>query len=154
MTDSDTTPQRPSLFLAEPSLPLPENPQTVMDVAEPPPGQTNREPQPTTHESQPEPDPPRNRRNPWLVLLWVLAVILTCAGFWAQLYGIELTRGKHLGYVIGTGEGTTFSAPSVIDFYVLPVVLASFAPWLVAMGLAAAVGATLVHALAWTRRES
>ena len=149
MTLSDDPPQRPSLFLAEPPPPVAIAHNSEMDVAHDSPDQSRVDPAP-----DPVPVAVRPRRNPWLFLLWGFAVVLTCGGFWAQLYGIEMEKGMHLGYVIGTGEGTTYSAPSVIDFYVLPVVLASFAPWLVGIGLAAAVAATLVHALAWMRRES
>jgi len=149
MTLPDDAPPRPSLFLAEVPPPVVIAEKSLMDVAAPAP-----EPALVEQEQQPAPQPERPRRNPWLVVLWVFAVVLTCGGFLSQLYGIEMERGMHLGYVIGAGEGTTYSAPSVIDFYVLPVVLASFAPWLVGIGLGAAVAATLVHALMWMRRES
>jgi hypothetical protein len=152
---------RPSLFAREPG--------DEAASRKPSDESTSRKPSATVAESTAEeqphsrvdvaaPDPklaePSARRNPWLFALWAMAVLLVSVGVWGQLYAIELGQGEHLSYLLGTGDGTTYSAPSVTDFYVLPVVLATFAPWLVAIGLGAAVAATLVHALAWMRRNS
>jgi len=153
---------RPSLFADEADELLVVAPTTInthVDVAEPAePPQTSeavQTPETSSRERhEPKEDQPRPRRNPWLAVLWVIAVVFVCAGVWARIYGIELENGMHLSYLLGTGEGTTYSAPSVTDFYVLPVVLSTFAPWLVAAGLLAAVAATFVHALQWMRRNA
>jgi len=147
---------RPSLFADEADdLPAvaPTTVNTGTDVAEPTEAQRTAEAPPSQEPLEPEDIQPRPRRNPWLGVLWVIAVAFVCAGVWARIYGIELENGMHLSYLLGTGEGTTYSAPSVTDFYVLPMVLSTFAPWLVAAGLLAAVAATFVHALQWMRRN-
>ena len=68
-------------------------------------------------------------RNPWLIALWILAALLLLTG------AFLLTQSAP---VVGD---------SVIPVYVLPAVVLALAPWLVGTGLAAVVGATLVHAL-------
>lgn len=75
----------------------------------------------------------RGGRNPWLVLLWVVAGVLLGAG--AALI-------SQSGPAAGTGD-------SVVPVFVLPAVVLALAPWLVGTGLAAVVGAVLVHALRW-----
>ena len=81
----------------------------------------------------------RGTRNPWLALLWVFAVVLVSLGVWGQAKAFELQTAPWRGQ------------PPVEDFYVLPVVLGTLAPWLVAIGLVAAAGATLLHAVRWLR---
>ena len=72
-----------------------------------------------------------DRRNPWLVVLWVLAVLLIAAGGFVI---VQTTLPAS-----GTGD-------SVVPVFVLPVVFAALAPWLLGTGLAALVGAVFVHA--------
>ncbi len=77
-----------------------------------------------------EPEPEAlPRRNPWLILLWVLAAVLIVAGAFV------------ISQTTSTGGDT---ATAVI---VLPVVFAALAPWLIGTGLAALVGAVFVNAL-------
>ncbi len=77
-------------------------------------------------------------RNPWLALLWVLAVALTLGGVAALL-------------IVGAVELAPPSDP--FTFYVLTALLEGVAPWLVAAGLFAIVGAGFIHALEWRRRR-
>ncbi len=72
------------------------------------------------------------QRNPWLIVLWILAVLLIAAG------GFTLTQ---------TAQST---GADVVPVLILPVVFAALAPWLLGVGLAALVGAVFVQAI---RRE-
>ena len=72
-----------------------------------------------------------DRRNPWLVVLWVLAVVLLAAGGWL-LSQTSLSD-------TGTGD-------SVVPVFILPAVYSALVPWLIGTGLAALVGAVFVHA--------
>ncbi len=71
------------------------------------------------------------RRNPWLIALWILAFLLLAAG------GFLLSQ---------SGTATT---GGIVPYFVLPAIALSLAPWLIGTGLAAVVGAVLVHALRW-----
>ena len=82
-------------------------------------------------------DAPR-QRNPWLTLLWVLAVALTLGGAAALL-------------TVGAVELAPPSDP--FTFYVLTALLAGVGPWLVGSGLLAMVGAVFIHALEWRERR-
>ena len=102
-------------------------------------------------ESDPEPDAveqptpeepePRTLLNPWLVALWVSALVLVVSGVWGQIY-LETTTYR----TMGAGYVEALNAEGLA---VLPAVVGSLAPWLVAIGLAAAVGATAIHSLRW-----
>lgn len=88
-----------------------------------------------------EPVPVAQKRsiNPWIPVLWVLAIGLTAAGAWAQ-YQSQLM----------------FSSPNidnVRDYYVTPGVLAALAPWLFCIGLAAVVATVFLHAVRWRGRD-
>ena len=87
---------------------------------------------------------PRERvaRNPWLVMLWIFAVTLVSLGVWGQAKLFEFQTAPWRGQ------------PPVEDFYVLPVVLGTFAPWFVAIGLMAAAGAVLLHSMRWLRMHA
>jgi hypothetical protein len=76
-------------------------------------------------------------RNPWLALLWVLAVALPLGGMAALL-------------VVGAVELAPPSDP--FTYYALTALLEGVAPWLVAAGLFALAGAGFIHALEWRRR--
>ena len=77
-----------------------------------------------------------DRRNPWLVVLWMLAALLLAAGAWL---GWQATLAP-------TGTGT-----DVVPVLVLPVVFASLAPWVLGAGVGALAGAVIAHA---TRRRA
>lgn len=76
--------------------------------------------------------PVDTRRNPWLAVLWGLAVLLIAGGV------VLLT-------VVPSAETAT-------GVYVLPVVLPAVAPWVVGAGLAALVAAVTLHAVRWQQR--
>jgi hypothetical protein len=88
----------------------------------------------------PAPEPSlRERINPWLVGLWLASIVLVTTGFWARL---QFAKYQIHPYVV---------PPSVEDAYVMPAVLEAFSPWLVALGLAAGIGATYLHAARWMK---
>src|SRR5688572_8514843 len=89
--------------------------------------------------STPRPMDATRSRNPWLALLWLLAALLTLGGVAALL-------------IVGAVELAPPSGP--FTFYVLTALLAGVAPWLVASGLVAVVGAVFVHALEWRHRRA
>ena len=70
-------------------------------------------------------------RNPWLVVLWVLAAVLVASGAWL-VWQSTLSAS-------GTGA-------DVVPVFVLPAVFSALAPWVLGAGLAAVVGAVFVHA--------
>ena len=76
-------------------------------------------------------------RNPWLVVLWLLAVGLLASGLGALWYSQTLLAVPN--------------PDSVQEFYVIPAVLAALAPWFVLVGLAALVGVVFLHAVRWGR---
>jgi len=78
---------------------------------------------------------PRSPRNPWVPVLWVLAIGLLAFGVWAELYAQKLIASPNVD--------------SVEEYYVIPTVLAELAPWFVAVGLAAIVAAVVLHAVRW-----
>ena len=94
------------------------------------------EPEPVASTSRPV-DAARSR-NPWLALLWALAVALPLGGVAALL-------------IAGAVELAPPSDP--FTYYVLPALLEGVAPWLVAAGSSAVVGAVLIHVLDWRRRR-
>lgn len=75
------------------------------------------------------------RPNPWMLVLWLLAATLTGAG---------VTSLAVLAF-------TTRDSSSVREFYVVPAVLGGLTPWLLGLGVAAAVGALVLHAVRWWR---
>jgi hypothetical protein len=82
-----------------------------------------------------EPEEPPARRNPWLIVLWMLGALMLAGG----LGGLWLVQ-------------MLLSAPnpeSASSFYVVPVVLQSVAPWLAVVGLLTIVGVIFVHAVRW-----
>jgi len=95
--------------------------------------------QPTPEE--PEEPEPRTPLNPWLIALWVSALVLMVSGVWGQIY-LETNTYR----TMGAGYVEALNAEGLA---VLPAVVGSLAPWLVGIGLAAAVGATAIHSLRW-----
>ena len=71
------------------------------------------------------------RRNGWLVLLWVLSALLLGAGAWL-VWQTTLASS-------GTGA-------DVVPVFILPTVFSALAPWVLGAGLAGLVGAVFVHA--------
>ncbi|MBU1589113.1 MAG: hypothetical protein KKH51_14395 [Actinobacteria bacterium] len=86
--------------------------------------QRGYEPAPEALEGQP-------RRNPWLIALWILAFLLLAAG------------------ALLLSQSGTVTTGGIVPYFVLPAIALSLAPWLIGTGLAAVVGAVLVHALRW-----
>ena len=76
-------------------------------------------------------------RNPWLVVLWALAIALISAGVWGT-WQAELTLASP-------------NLENSVSYYVLPSVLQAICPWLVGAGLGALVGAVTIHAVRWRR---
>jgi len=102
-----------------------------------------------SEEAEPGDESPLTRLkliNPWLAALWLAAVVLVAAGIWGQVY-LETTiyRAMGAGYV---------EALNAEGIAVIPAVIGSLAPWLVGIGLAAAIGATAIHSLRWYRTHT
>ncbi|MCU1410599.1 MAG: hypothetical protein JWR04_1306 [Rhodoglobus sp.] len=76
-------------------------------------------------------------RNPWLIVLWVLAVVFTAAGAAALYYSTLALSSPNLD--------------NTVTFYVVPQLLQAVAPWLVGVGLATLSGVVFVHAVQWRR---
>jgi hypothetical protein len=95
--------------------------------------------------------PARQRFNPWLAALWVLAILLVALGVWGQVSRIADVLDPTSSYYPGFGD-EQYETPSVQSYYVLPVVLATFSPWFFALGFGGVIAAITVHAVAWVRR--
>ena len=76
-------------------------------------------------------------RNPWLAVLWVLAVVFTIGGTAALYYSTAALNSPNLD--------------NTVTFYVFPQLLQAVAPWLVGVGLATLSGVVFVHAVQWRR---
>ena len=78
-------------------------------------------------------DDDKRPTNPWLVVLWVLAVALTAAG----------------GFMVSqTAQPAT---GGLVPVLVLPAVYTALAPWVLGVGLGAVVAAVCVQAIRWPR---
>jgi hypothetical protein len=84
------------------------------------------EPEPEQEEGQ------KPRRNPWLVVLWVLGALMTVGGLAGLIRGLQADPN-----------------PTDVLEVVLPQVLLVVAPWLVGVGLATLAGAVFLHAVRW-----
>ncbi len=80
-------------------------------------------------------NPASLRGNPWVVVLWVLALGLSAAGLWATWYAQDLYASPTIG--------------NVESYYVMPAVLSAIAPWLLGVGLLALVAVVFLHAVRW-----
>jgi len=132
----------------EPPVTASTAPAPPVPIAEPDPvRQVDAEPEPDAIE-----EPPAGRgRNPWLIVLWVLGFVLLAVGMWGLVQAAE--RAADPTYVMVEGYGSEqYRAPGVEDFYVVPIILASLAPWLVALGIGSIIAAATVHAVHWSRR--
>jgi len=93
----------------------------------------------------------RERRNPWLIVLWLIGVVLTIAGLWGLIQAAE--RAMDPSYVIVDGYGSEqYRVVGVEDFYVIPAILVSLSPWFTALGIGSIIAASTVHAVQWSRR--
>lgn len=82
------------------------------------------------------PDEPAGLRgNPWVVVLWAIAVLFSAGGLWMQWYSQELDA--------------TPNVDSVTSYYVIPAVLQAVSPWLLGVGLATLSGVVFLHAVRW-----
>lgn len=108
---------------------------------DPPLVERSRDPEPPLVEQSRDPDAPTlvrdSRRNPWLPVLWVLALGLVGFGVWAQWYAQKLYALQNFN--------------SVEDYYITPNVLSNVSPWFIGVGLLALVGAVFIHAVRWER---
>ena len=77
------------------------------------------------------------RRNPWLAVLWILAIAFTASGIAALYYSTAALSSPNLD--------------NTVAFYVFPQLLQAVAPWLVGVGLATLSGVVFVHAVQWRR---
>jgi hypothetical protein len=78
---------------------------------------------------------PSLKGNPWIVVLWVLGIGLTLAG----LVGSWVAQSRLVDQVAATA----------IDYYVIPNVIQTLAPWAFAIGLAVIAAVALLHAARW-----
>lgn len=89
-------------------------------------------------QAAPGPAPaPTLRGNPWVVVLWALAVLLTGGGLWA-FWQSQTSRDSQ-------------GVDSVPSDYVLPVLLEGVAPWLLLVGLATLVATVFLYAVRWRK---
>ena len=77
------------------------------------------------------------RRNPWMIVLWILAALLLAGGAYG-LWQSEVTLN-------------TPNVDNTVTFYVFPRILQAVAPWLFGVGLATLAGVVFVHAVQWRR---
>ena len=84
-----------------------------------------------------EPDETPQRRNPWMVVLWVLGFALLIFGVSAEWVSRSMLLAANFN--------------TVQEFYVIPKTLESLAPWFVAVGLASIVGVVFLHAVRWEK---
>jgi hypothetical protein len=77
------------------------------------------------------------RGNPWVVVLWVLAVLFVATGVWALWQSEVQLNSPNLD--------------NVVTFYVFPDIMQALAPWLVGAGLACLVLVVFLHAVSWRR---
>lgn len=80
---------------------------------------------------------PSLRGNPWVVVLWVLALLFSAGGLWMQWYSQMLYA--------------TPDFDSATTYYVIPAVLQALSPWLLGVGLATLAGVVFLHAVRWRR---
>ncbi len=78
---------------------------------------------------------PSLKGNPWIVVLWVLGIGLTLAG----LIGSWVAQSRLVDQVAATA----------IDYYVIPNVIQTLAPWAFAIGLAVIAAVAVLHATRW-----
>ena len=89
------------------------------------------------HIEEPITEPAGLRGNPWVVVLWVLAVLFIAAGVWALWQSEVQLNSPNLD--------------NVVTFYVFPDIMQALAPWLVGAGLACLVLVVFLHAIHWRR---
>ncbi len=77
------------------------------------------------------------RRNPWMIVLWVLGFALLIFGVSAEWVSRSMLLAANFN--------------TVQEFYVIPKTLESLAPWFVAVGLASIVGVVFLHAVRWEK---
>jgi hypothetical protein len=77
------------------------------------------------------------RRNPWLIVLWILAVVLTATGATALYYSEQALNAPN--------------PENSVAFSVSAGLLQSVGPWLFGVGLATLSGVVFVHAVQWRR---
>jgi hypothetical protein len=134
---------RPTLFEPEEKPIAPATPAVVETVVPEP----AFEPEPEVIEEPVE----KARRNPWLIVLWIIGIALTALGLWGLFQAAE--RALDPTYVLVAGYGSEqYRTPDVEDFYVVPIILASLSPWLTALGIGSIIAASTVHAVHWSRR--
>jgi hypothetical protein len=124
---------RPTLFEPDPALEIPETVSVVdIEVAEP------------VAEVAAHVDEPARRVNPWVVALWVAAVVLIVSS--AVAYAATLESQFNGFSYYGESQGLPLD-------YMIGSAIANFAPGVFAVGLASGVAAASISAAQWMRRH-
>ncbi|MGX5682207.1 hypothetical protein [Schumannella luteola] len=77
------------------------------------------------------------RGNPWVVVLWSVAVLFSAGGLGMTWYSQQLAVAPDVG--------------TPVSYYVLPAVLGAVAPIVLGVGLATLAGVLFLHAVRWRR---
>lgn len=102
-------------------------------VPRPEPRGGSRNDEATAIPSREFPDPAPLAGNPWVRVLWIVAIVFSLGGIAAMAWS----------------ETAQLERESAAAALILPVVVAGVAPWFVLTGLAAGVGVAILAAVRW-----
>lgn len=80
---------------------------------------------------------PGLRGNPWVIVLWAIAILFPVGGLGMTWYSEQAAATPDVG--------------SPVTYYVLPAVLGAVAPLVLGVGLATLAGVVFLHAVRWRR---